>query len=193
MGFNVDLVAVRGLPAIELHTQLQLETTENSETEPESPVTGATLPSGWEVVYYNDRSPPTEAELAALSNHAEVLFLEVCEMVSASRARYWQNGKMTWSISHDSQHGTDNLEAEGDVPVCFASIADRLRQCQTARGDVDHIDYIFNVPADVFAEITGFTYDGNPDGYPVDSFVIFRREKPSRKWWSFAYFGPSRG
>jgi len=185
MGFNVDLVAVRGLPATELHARLQLETTEDSETEPESPVVGATLPSGWEIVYFNDRSPPTEAELAALSDSAEVLFLDVCEMVSACTAKCWQNGKMTWSISHDSQRGTDHLEAEGDAPRCFPSIADRLRHCQEARGDADHIDYIFNVPADVFAQIAGFTYDGNPDGYPVDSFVIFRRQKSGRKWWQF--------
>ena len=185
MGFNVDLVAVRGLPKTELHARLHLAATANSETEPESPVVGATLPTGWEIVYFNDRSPPTEADLAALSKSAEVLFLDVCEMATICTAKCWHNGTMIWSISHDSQRGTGHLEAKGDVPGCFPSIAGRLGECQAARGDADQIDYIFNVPADVFAELTGFTYDGNPDGYPVDSFVIFRREKPSRKWWQF--------
>jgi hypothetical protein len=185
MGFNVDLVAVRGLPATELHARLQLEPTANSESEPESPVVGASLPSGWEIVYFNDRSPPTEAELAVLSGSAEVVFLDVCEMATICTAKCWKSGKILWSISHDSQRGTDHLEAEGEKPGCFPSIADRLRQCQAANGDADRIDYIFNVPAEVFAAITGFSYDGNPDGFPVDSFVVFRREKPSRKWWHF--------
>lgn len=180
MGFNVDLVAVRGLPEADLHARLQLEPTGNSESEPESAVVGAIMPAGWHIFYFNDRTPPTETELAALSNSAEVLFLDVCEMATASSAKCWQNGKMKWRITHD---GDDHLEAEGDLPSCFQPISDRLHQCQ-ASGGVD-IDYLFNVPTDVFTEITGFNYDGNPDGYPVDSFVIFRRRESGRKWWQF--------
>jgi len=154
MGFNVDLMAVRGLAVTDLHARLQLEPTGSSESEPESPLVGATLPSGWHLLYFNDRSPPTEAELAALSASAEVMFLDVCEMATVCTAKCWRNGKRMWRISHDSQHGIDHLEADGDLPECFPSVADRLRKCQTPNGD---IDYIFNVPADVFAEITGLS------------------------------------
>lgn len=68
------------------------------------------------------------------------------------------------------------------MPTCFQPIADRLRQLQNTGDDVD---YIFNVPAEVFADITGFAYDGNPSGYPVDTFVILCHTQPVRKWWRF--------
>lgn len=180
MGFNVDLVAIRGLPATDLHARLKLEPTRNFETEPESAVVGAIMSTGWHIFYFNDRSPPTEAQLAALSTSAEVLFLDVCEAVMVSTAKCWQNGKIRWCILHD---GGDHLQAEGDLPDCFQSISDRLHRCQAF--EHDDIDYLFNIPPDVFVEVTGFNYDGNPDGYPVESFVIFGRRNSGRKWWQF--------
>ena len=45
MGFNVEVVAVRGLSPIDIHARLQLESTVETEAEPESSVVAATLPS----------------------------------------------------------------------------------------------------------------------------------------------------
>jgi hypothetical protein len=180
MGFNVDLVAVRGLSPSDTHARLQLQATADTESDPESPVVAASLPSGWHILYFNDRAPPAETELASLSMDAEVLFLDICEMVTTSYAKCWENGNLKWRIAHDCQRGRDDLEVIGDVPSCFQPIADRLRQSQASDDD---IDYIFNIPAEVFSNITGFPYDGNPNGYPVDTFVILRRLRPDRKWW----------
>lgn len=78
MGFNVELVAVRGITPNDVYTRLQLEATAHTESEPESPVVAASLASGWLILYFNDRTPPPEGELASLSIDADV-----CSSISA--------------------------------------------------------------------------------------------------------------
>jgi len=177
MGFNVDLVAARGITASDLLATMNLEYTGHTEEEPESPVVGASLPSGWYILYFNDRTPPKETDLASLAGGAEVMQLDVSEAVGHSDAKCWMNGLMTWRILYE---GAQRLAVTGHTPDCFAEVEDRMRKKQASENDVD---YVFNVPADVFAEITRFPYDGNPNGYPVASFDVLRRKKPHRKWW----------
>jgi len=182
MGFNVGTIAIRGKPIQDIHAALGLRATEACEEDPDAPVVAAMLPSGWYQLYFNDRNYPGSAGLRDLSLEAELVFVDVCETAMASLATYWQNGRQGWSIAHDSQHGLDHLEVSGDKPACFESISHRLRTLQREEGDAD---YIFDIPIEVVAELTGFRYDGNPNGYPVSEFIVLERIRPARKWWRF--------
>jgi hypothetical protein len=182
MGFNIGTIAVRGKAIEDIHVALRLRPTEGREPDPESPVAAAMLPSGWYLLYLNDRIYPTSDELHDLSLNGELIFLDICETVMVSCATCWRNGKEIWSIGHDSQRGLDDLEICGDVPECFERISQRLQTLQKEKGDAD---YVFDIPVDVTCELTGFRYDGNPNGYPVDEFVVLERIQQPRKWWQF--------
>jgi len=182
MGFNVGTIAVRGKLTEEVHAALRLSTTERHQQEPEAAVVAAALPSGWYLVYINDRDYPTNDELRELSVNAELIFLDVCETVMVSGAACWKDSKQVWSITHDSQRGLEDLVVQGNTPNCFEQISQRLKMLQNEKGDAD---YIFDIPVDVTCELTGFRYDGNPNGYPVDEFVVLERIHPTRKWWQF--------
>jgi hypothetical protein len=183
MGFNIDLTAIRGKTIEEVHSILNLRSTSHRESVPESPVVAAALPTGWYLVYFNDGSPPWEKELARLSEGAEAIALHVSETVMSSCAYAWQNGREKWSISHNLEGGgADDLEHGGSPPDCYFAIAERLRKQQQERGDAD---YVFDIPVEVVRELTGFSYDGNPNGYPVDEFIVLERIKPPRQWWRF--------
>jgi len=167
---------MQGMAVDGIHAALRLRSTGKTESDPDSPVVAALLPSGWYMLYFNDRGTPSAPDMAAVSASGMAIVLEVCEMVTSCKAAGWQDGRERWSISYDE--GT--LEAEGDLPECFESIKSRLQKQQAESSD---IAYVFNVPCDVVNELIGFPYDGNPDGYPVEEFVILERIRPNRKWW----------
>lgn len=180
MGFNIDLTAIRGKTIDEVHSILKLRTTSHIESIPESPVVAAALPTGWYLVYFNDGSPPSVKELARLSGDAETITLHVSETVMSCCAYAWQNGQELWSISHNLEGGgAEDLTHDGSPPECYVAIADRLRKQQQEYGDAD---YIFDIPVEVVRELTGFRYDGNPSGYPIEEFVVLERQKRA-PWW----------
>lgn len=183
MGFNIDLLAIRGKSSGEVYSILKLRATPLRESEPESPVVAASLPSGWQLIYFNDRRRPSGEELAQISDGAEAIALMVCEAVTSSCASAWQNGQRRWIISHDADRGADDLTHEGEPPNCFVGIAARMRKQQ--QEDRHGVSYIFGIPVEVFHELTGFSYDGNPSGYPVDEFIVLERINPPRPWWRF--------
>jgi hypothetical protein len=176
MGFNISMAAVRGRAVDEIHAALRLCSTNETESEPESPVVAALLPSGWYLVYFNDRGTPSASDLATLSGSGMAIVLEICEMVTSCKAAGWQDARQRWSISYDA----GVLQAEGDLPDCFEPVKRRLSKQQAKSSDIDHV---FNVPGDVVDELIGFRYDGDPDGYPAEDFVVLERIKPNRKWW----------
>lgn len=182
MGFNVGTIAIRGKSIQDIHNELRIRQTEGREEDPEAPMVGAMLPSGWYQLYSNERSYPGSEGLKDLSLNAELAFVEVSETAMASCASCWRNGKQVWSIAHDSQHGLEHLKITGDSPACFKSVSQRLMTLQKEKGDAD---YTFDVPVEVALELTGFRYDGNPDGYPVSEFTVLERTDPARKWWQF--------
>ena len=180
MGFNVDLIAIDRLPAGEILRRFGFLSSSKTEEDPESPVVSAQLPSGWYILYFNDHSIPSESELATISTDADVMLLSVCETVMTSLAVCWTNGIQKWRIAYDCKRSHDNLVAVGDLPDCYQSIVVRLNELQVAKHDAD---YNFDIPVEMFHEIAGFRYDGNPDGYSVETFFVLQRIKSPRKWW----------
>ena len=183
MGFNVSTVSIRGLPESDVHALLGLKSTGRSEEDPDSPVVAATLPSGWYLIYFNDHDHPDLGILAQQFPSVEFLCCETSETVKYSAVRFWQSGKLKWSVVHDSSKGFDHLEIRGELPPTWSLIDQRLRTLQKAKAK--GVDHLFDIPVELARDITGFRYDGNPGGYPVDCFSVLERNLPHSKGWHF--------
>lgn len=183
MGYSVATIAIRGKPPELIHSEFRLRPTGESQGEPEAAVVGAMLPRDWYLLYINDRIDPSQAVLEQLSRGAELVRSYAEEHVMVSSAAGWRDGKEVWSITHDSQVGRDHLETIGDLPEEFGAISQQFKDQQKT---YDETDFIFEIAIEVACALTGFRYDGNNwGGYPVETFEVFERIRPPRRWWEF--------
>jgi hypothetical protein len=166
------------------------------------PLAGATLMSGWCAVFAKyalvmdatlGTNPP---RLTRLPAKARGITCVVLEHAMISYASLWQGGRHTWHIGHDSSQGREHLEASGDLPPAFASLRDIARHKQRAQDehrDPDElgVDYVFDVPLDTAATITGYRYGRavEPDFFsnlrtlvPTTGNVLTKLSQPP-KWW----------
>lgn len=89
---------------------------------------------------------------------APVYIGEACEGGMTSSFALWREGRRIFSVRHDGgTQGVRHLETDGAAPPEFDAICASLFAKQdTADANVD---YIFNVPADLFEACVGFKYD----------------------------------
>ena len=151
------MIAVRGLDANSLYTRYGVRRTGQREAIAESPVCGATVSTGWELLYLNNYPRPHDAVLKVLSADAELLFCDVNETCMSSFATGWKNGKETWTVFHDSQQAIDHLVTSGELPGNYSEICESRRSDQTEDGE--ELDDMFGIPIDLFASLTGIRYD----------------------------------
>ena len=157
MGFRVALITVRGIDADTLYERYGVQRTGQREEIAESPVCGATVSTGWELLYLNDYPRPHSELLAKLSVNAELLFCDVNETCMSSFATRWENGVEKWVVFHDGQQSLTHLVTDGELPDEYTSIRDaKLREQED---DGDDVDQIFDVAIDLFASLTGVRYD----------------------------------
>ncbi len=182
MGFSLSWLAVRGKDAEAVRRQLGVSGTGEHEDVPDSPLLGAELPTGWYLVVANHSVVEETEPVSELSTGGEVVTCFVEEHVMYSRASGWKDGKRLWSITHDSQHGIDHLEAEGDPPAQFIPVRDRLTAKQISRGDAD---FIFDIPVEVAHALTGFRHDRDISGAADEPYERLERRRPVKKWWEF--------
>ncbi len=171
MGFRVLLIAVSGKEPAEIHRDLGVVPTQEFEEIAESPVTGATLPSGDYLLYINDDAMivPNDKLFARLSKGAKLLACYVNETCMESLATHWENGKSKWRVHHDSEQGLDHLHTTGTLPPQFSAIRDRLLAQQ--RGDAES-DYVFDIPVELVRELAGFRYDQDLPGASAKPFQV---------------------
>lgn len=157
MGFGVALIAVRGVDTDTLYQRYGVRRTGQCEEIAESPVCGASVSTGWQLLYLNDYPRPHSELLAKLSVNAELLFCDVNETCMSSFATGWENGLEKWTVFHDAQQSQSHLVTDGELPGCYNAIRDAKLREQT--NDGDYVDHIFDVPIDLFARLTGIRYD----------------------------------
>lgn len=157
MGFRVALIAVRGLDAETLYQRYGVRRSGQREEIAESPVCGATVSTGWELLYLNDYPRPDSEALAKLSTNAELVFCDANETCMSSFATGWENGVEKWIVFHDAQQSLNHLVTDGQLPDRYNSIRDAKLPEQADDGD--DVDHIFDVPIDLFAALTGIRYD----------------------------------
>lgn len=157
MGYRVALIAVRGIDADTFYERYGVQRTGQREEIAESPVCGATVSTGWELLYLNDSPRPHGELLSKLSANAELLFCDVNETCMSSFATGWENGKEKWLVFHDAHQARAHLVTDGDLPAEYTSIRDDKLRKQADDGD--DVDHIFDVAIDLFASLTGVRYD----------------------------------
>lgn len=184
MGFRLLLIAVTDKEPESVHRDYGVTPTGQYEEIPESPVTGAMLPSGSYLLYVNDDIVPDNRVLAQLSKGASLIACYANETVMNSLTSSWRDGVEQWSVFHDAQQSIEHLEISGNLPDQLKSIQERLSAEQKKTEDVD---YIFDIPVELFAALGGIRYDQDIAGAPPEPWqVLARAATPTttkRRWW----------
>ncbi len=123
------------------------------------PTGGATTPSGWYVVLFDDPGTAHDCgeALARISEKGQAVRCAFIESTMFSLVEGWAGGKMAWSVTHDRGEGLYALDVRGDPPGDFAAIRDEHAALQDAEGGASAgVDYIFDVPLELAKKITGY-------------------------------------
>ena len=175
MGFNMSWIFVDRINEDELYEALDLAATDET-PDPHDlgtsyvPLAGAALNSGGCAVFAHyalamDATVGTNpARLTRLPKESRCFTCVVLEHAMVSYASLWQDGRYAWQIRHDPSQGGQHLEVSGDLPSAFAGIRDIAldkQRAREARGKSVEwgVDYIFDVPLDTAAAITGYRHD----------------------------------
>lgn len=180
MGFRVLLVAITGKDPEVIHREYGVTPTARYEETPESPVTGARLPTGAYLLYVNDEIIPDDRVLARLSKDASLVVCYANETAMNSLAASWENGSEQWSVYHDAQEGVQHLEIAGSAPAQLPPIHERLFAQQEGVSD---IDYMFEVPIELFVAVGGIRYDQGVEGPNAEPWQVLARAKKKHWWW----------
>ena len=175
MGFRVLLIAVSGKSPSEVHTDYGVAPTGECAEIPESSVSGAWLPGGQYLLFVNDEILPKDRVLAKLSRSASLIAFQCNETVMNSFASSWVDGVECWSVFHDAQQGIRHLETSGSLPDCFASIRDKCFTEQDDAGDNCGVDYIYDVPVKLFAQLGGLRYNEEIPGATARPWTVLNR------------------
>jgi hypothetical protein len=179
MGWSLSWAAVRGGTRDVVCSVTGLRPIGQREEVPESNIVCANLPSGWFLVLFN-RKEIKDHVLEKLSKCGELVYCSVEDHVMCTTASGWANGKRNWRITHDGQEDkTFDLKVEGDPPAGFEKLRKALfAKQEAATGEDADVDYVYDLPADLAKELTGFRHDHDTPGLPDDAFEVL--EQPSR-------------
>jgi hypothetical protein len=140
----------------------------------ESPVTGAVLHSGAYLLYVNDEVFPDDQVLARLSGNASLIACCANETVIYSFVSSWVDGVKQWYVHHDAQRGITHLETAGAIPDKLKEIRERLFAQQA---DTEDVDYIFDIPIELFVACGGIRYDHDIEGAGPEPWQVLAREQ----------------
>lgn len=77
-----------------------------------------------------------------------------------SVASLWVDGRQVWFVMHEARQKVEHLETKGSLPPIFTTISERLRAEQAAAGGKKAgVDYIFDIPVEMVAQLTGYRHD----------------------------------
>ncbi len=200
MGYSISWLAIQGQNAESVCEKMGLKQTGQFEEIPDAsnPLYGCQLPSEHYLIFANDCEFASQQKLAELSQLGELVSCSAEEHTMASASAGWSNGKIVWSIDHDSYHGLEHLQTIGKLPPMFAEIRDRLLT-QQAHEDEGGTDYVFDIAIEVAQELTGFRHDQEIPGLSEKPFEILlepakkrghKKRKPQageskKAWWQF--------
>jgi hypothetical protein len=202
VGFNMSWIFVDQIDLNELYAALDLKSTGEA-ADPyglgsrRAPLAGLKPKDGWCAIFGHysfvlditiGTDPPRLTRLPAKSRAVSCVVLEHAMI---SYASLWQDGRHIWEVHHQpSKEQLEHLEFWGDLPPAFIGIWDAALQRQRRDPGEWGVDYVFDVPLNTGAEITGFRHDrGKEDAYrevttlePINGNALRRLSKPP-KWW----------
>jgi len=162
MGFSIAWIAIRGTSKDDILAQLSLADTGEPDETNESPVSGAALPGGGYLLYFNDMAHPATqaASMARLSEGGEALGCQVEEHVMASAAFQYRNGEKLWDVVHLSEEGLYHLAVDGKPPALLATIHAEMKATQDEQGGLEaDVDCLFEVPLMLANALCGYRHD----------------------------------
>jgi hypothetical protein len=172
VGFNMSWIFVNGIDENALYEALELTATGETPDPLDLgtsyvPLAGAVLKSGSCAVFAQyslvmDVTVGTNPmRLARLPAKSRCITCVVLEHAMVSYASLWQDGGHAWQIRHDASQGEQHLETSGDLPSAFAGFRDVAldKQRATGKSGQRRVDYVFDVPLDTAATITGYRSD----------------------------------
>jgi hypothetical protein len=78
----------------------------------------------------------------------------------ASAALLYKNGRRVWTVTHESERGRYDLSVDGHPPDLFRDLRDSLlKQQDSAGGENADVDFVFDVPVQLAAELCGYRHD----------------------------------
>ena len=161
MEYNFSYYSFCGVSRADLLAALGMRDTGNVDASGQFDFTMAQLPDHWIVCRYNNLGNPPAVMRQALSRHGTLIACDVREGEHVSRVEGYDQGALKWSILHDGEAGdTLDLEVAGIVPPAFAPLR---RAAFDAQQKADHdkvtANYMYWLPLDFAASLTGYRYD----------------------------------
>jgi hypothetical protein len=176
MGFSISWVGFKNLSKAEVLKRSGFHDTGVHDEANEAPFSLAELPTGWVVLFSNDFDYGSSEHLIGLSSGAMVLSCQAEEHVMFSAAHCYANGQEAWSVSHDSQKGRYEISTRGTLPPAFAPIKIRLSAKQDdSGGAASNVDYTFDIPVELAAELTGYRHDRWKFDWGQPNFTVLER------------------
>lgn len=163
MGAAESYLAIKGKAKEEIWKALSLKKSANQDpssmVDLDELIIGVPLKSGWyQILDYSDTLVDNKNKMSRLSTGAEVLVGSVEEHVMYCMAACWHNGKIAWSIEHNSDRGPEHLQVTGTPPKSFEAIKKRIKQEREATPENERHDFFFSIPVDLYEELTGYSY-----------------------------------
>ena len=159
MGFHVSYLACKNTAARDVCAALGLVHIGTPSDPFETMFSIATLPGGWTVLAANDTFFVAEELLITLSAHLTVLGCQVDEGINYSSTACYADGQQQWMVVHHPELDPQDLQIFHTPPPEFAAIRERLVAQQRETGESDGVDYIFDIPVELFHAITGYRHD----------------------------------
>ena len=162
MGFSIAWIAVRGKSKEDILEQLSLADTGEPDEANESPVSGAALPGGAYLLFFNDMAHPATqaASMARLSAGCEALGCQVEEHAMASAAFQYKDGAKVWDVVHLAEQGLYHLAVDGTPPALLATIHAEMKATQDEQGgEQAQVDCLFEVPLMLATAMCGYRHD----------------------------------
>ena len=157
MGYRTLLIAVKGKNRSKIFEEYQVKGTSEFSEVADSDVSSCQF-NGFTIFVVNDYIEPDDKLFEKLSLGATLISSYVNESVMVSYSTCWENGKEHWNILHDSQEDILHLEGHGNLPDSYETIKAKMMKLQ--EGDKEAaVDYIFDVPVQVFHKRVGLKYD----------------------------------
>lgn len=137
-------------------------------------VTAAQWPTGWFLVFdwFDDKTA------VALSAGCQAVLFRGSETSMSIDIVLYADGREVWRVEHDSVRDPDHMDHRGELPPEFPGILASLReQHERAAAEEEEVDYLFNVPVELGALVTGFRHDTRePEGIV---YTVLKAAPPS--------------
>lgn len=175
MSFSLVWFAVQGIGKDEFLERTGFDDTGEVDEYFEEAHSGGDLPGGWYIIVSSDMGLLDPARLAKWSAGGRLVAAVVHEETMNSLATEWNDGRQIWSVAHDGADGGDTLEVEGALPDVFEELKHEAAAMQAEAGPDGDTDFVFDIPLDLAAEVTGFRHDEMGFDEDVGPFTALER------------------